>query len=51
MQPSFRQFQGTTTYLTDESLEAAVNCALAMQLLGCINGTCSQMTAYPSKET
>lgn len=31
MQASFRQFQGTATYLTDEALEAAVNCALALE--------------------
>jgi MoxR-like ATPase len=31
VQPSFRQFQGTPTYLTDEALEAAVNCALALE--------------------
>jgi len=31
VQPSFRQFQGTTTYLTDEALESAVNCALALE--------------------
>jgi MoxR-like ATPase len=27
----FRRFSGTPTYLTDESLDAAVNCALALQ--------------------
>ncbi|RYE77468.1 MAG: MoxR family ATPase, partial [Myxococcales bacterium] len=31
MQPAFRQFRGTPTYLTDEALEAAVNCALALE--------------------
>jgi MoxR-like ATPase len=29
--PSFRRFTGTPTYLTNESLEAAVNCALALE--------------------
>ncbi|MCS6898871.1 MAG: MoxR family ATPase [Myxococcales bacterium] len=31
MHSSFRQFQGTPTYLTDEALESAVNCALALE--------------------
>lgn len=31
MTPSFRRFAGTPTYLTNESLEAAVNCALALE--------------------
>jgi len=29
--PPFRRFEGTTGYLTNESLEAAVNCALALE--------------------
>jgi MoxR-like ATPase len=29
--PEFRRFSGTPTYLTNDSLEAAVNCALALQ--------------------
>jgi MoxR-like ATPase len=29
--PSFRRFAGTPTYLTNESLEAAVNCALSLE--------------------
>ena len=31
MTPSFRRFAGTPSYLTNESLEAAVNCALALE--------------------
>ena len=31
MAPSFHQFHGTPTYLTDEALESAVNCALALE--------------------
>ena len=31
MQTSFRRFSGTPTYLANESLEAAVNCALALE--------------------
>ena len=31
MTQSFRRFAGTPTYLTNESLEAAVNCALALE--------------------
>ncbi len=31
MAPPFRRFEGTTGYLTNESLEAAVNCALALE--------------------
>jgi MoxR-like ATPase len=29
--PEFRRFTGTSTYLTNDSLEAAVNCALALE--------------------
>jgi MoxR-like ATPase len=29
--PTFRRFNGTPTYLTNESLESAVNCALALE--------------------
>ena len=31
MTQEFRRFQGTETYLTNDSLEAAVNCALALE--------------------
>ncbi len=31
MNDDFRRFQGTPTYLTNDSLEAAVNCALALE--------------------
>ncbi len=31
MSQEFRRFEGTPTYLTNESLEAAVNCALALE--------------------
>ncbi len=31
MSPSFRRFTGTPSYLTNESLEAAVNCALSLE--------------------
>ncbi|HSQ64570.1 MAG TPA: MoxR family ATPase, partial [Polyangiaceae bacterium] len=31
MSQDFRRFSGTATYLTSESLEAAVNCALALE--------------------
>ncbi len=31
MSQEFRRFEGTSTYLTNESLEAAVNCALALE--------------------
>ncbi len=30
-QPAFRRFEGTASYLTNDSLEAAVNCALALE--------------------
>ena len=31
MSTTFRRFAGTPSYLTNESLEAAVNCALALE--------------------
>ena len=31
MTDSFRRFQGTPSYLTNEGLEAAVNCALVLE--------------------
>ncbi len=31
MTPTFRRFSGTPSYLTNDSLEAAVNCALALE--------------------
>ena len=31
MAEDFRRFSGTRSYLTNESLEAAVNCALALE--------------------
>lgn len=31
MSPDFRRFQGTQTYLTNEALEASVNCALVLE--------------------
>ena len=31
MNESFRHFRGTNTYLTNDALESAVNCAIALE--------------------